>query len=83
MVISTLLTQVIKEKNGKIYFCPGIEPGTQRLRVQYTKHQGITQDKSLSPHSSLCTASGRWRICQPHTGRPPKSCTVRTPLGVD
>ena len=45
--------------------------------------QAITQDKSLSPHSFLCTTSGRWRICQPHTGRPPKSCAVRTPLGVN
>ena len=52
----------------EINFRPGIEPGTQRLGVQYTKHQAITQDKSLSPHSSLCTASGHWRICQPHTG---------------
>ena len=31
MVIITLLTQVRKEKNGKINFRPGIEPGTQRL----------------------------------------------------
>ena len=68
MVIITLLTQVRKEKNGKINLCPGIEPGTQRLGVLYTKHQAITQDKSLSPYFSLCTASGRWRICQPHTG---------------
>ena len=37
MVIITLLTQVRKEKNGKINFCPGIEPGTQRLGVQYTR----------------------------------------------
>ena len=83
MVIITLLTQVRKEKNGKISFRPGTEPGTQRLGVQYTRHQATTQDKSLSPHSSLCTASGRWRICQPHTDRPPNSCAVRTPLGVD
>ena len=59
-------------KKGKINFRPGIEPGTQRLGAQYTRHQAITQDKSLSPHSFLCTTSGRWRICQPHTGRPPK-----------
>ena len=39
MVIITLLTQVRKEKNGKINFRPGIEPGTQRLGVQYTRHQ--------------------------------------------
>ena len=83
MVIITLLTQVRKEKNGKINFHPGIKPGTQRLGVQYTRHQATTQDKSLSPHSSLCTASGRWRICQPHTDRPPNSCAVRTPLGVN
>ena len=70
-------------KKGKINFRPGIEPGTQRLGVQYTRHQAITQDKSLSPLSFLCTTSGRWRICQPHTGRPPKSCAVRTPLGVN
>ena len=38
MVIITQLTQVRKEKNGKINSCPGIEPGTQRLGVQYTKH---------------------------------------------
>ena len=44
----TLLTQV------KINFRPGIKPGTQRLGVQYTRHQAITQDKSLSPHSFLC-----------------------------
>ena len=49
MVIITLLTQVRKEKNGKINFHPGIKPGTQRLGVQYTRHQAITQDKSLSP----------------------------------
>ena len=55
VIIITLLTQVRKEKNGKINFRPGIEPGTQRLGVQYTRHQAITQDKSLSPHSSLCT----------------------------
>ena len=73
IIIITLLTQVRKEKNGKINFRPGIEPGTQRLGVQYTRHQAITQDKSLSPHSSLCTASGRWRICQPHTDRPPNN----------
>ena len=53
VIIITLLTQVRKEKNGKINFRPGIEPGTQRLGVQYTRHQAITQDKSLSPHSSL------------------------------
>ena len=29
-------------KNGKINFHPGIEPGIQRLGVQYTKHQAIT-----------------------------------------
>ena len=29
-------------------FRPGIEPSTQRLGVQYTRHQAITQDKSLS-----------------------------------
>ena len=74
MVIITLLTQVRKEKNGKINFRLGIKPGTQRLGVQYTRHQAITQDKSLSPHSSLCTASGRWQICQPDTDRPPNSC---------
>ena len=51
MVIIIQLTQVRKEKNGKINFLPGIEPSTQRLEVQYTKHQAITQDKSLSPHS--------------------------------
>ena len=83
IVIITLLTQVRKKKNGKTNFRPGIEPDTQRLGVQSTRHQAITQDKSLSPHSSLCTASGHWRICQPHTDRPPKSCAVRTPLGVD
>jgi len=38
-------------KKGKINFRPGIEPGTQRLGVQYTRHQAITQDKSMSPHS--------------------------------
>ena len=54
MVVITLLTQVRKEKNGKINFHPGIEPGTQRLGVQYARHQAITQDKSLSPHSFLC-----------------------------
>ena len=57
MVIITLLTQVRKEKNGKINFRPGIEPGTQRLGVQYTKHQAIIQDKSLSPHSEMKTLS--------------------------
>ena len=62
MVIVTLLTQVRKEKDGKINFLPGIEPSTQRLGVQYIKHQAITQDKSLSPYSSLCTTSGHWRI---------------------
>ena len=31
-----------KGKNGKINFHPGIEPGIQRLGVQYTKHQAIT-----------------------------------------
>ena len=36
---------------------------SQRLGVQYTKHQAITQDKSLSPHSFLSTTSGHWRIC--------------------
>ena len=77
VAIITLLTQVRKEKNGKINFHPGIEPGTQRLGVQYTRHQAITHDKSLSPHSSLCTASGCWRICQPHTDRPPNSCASR------
>ena len=82
MVIITLLTQLRKEMNGKINLCPGIEPGIQRLGVQYTKHQAITQDKSLPPHFSLCTASGRWRICQPRTGRPPKSCAVRTRTSV-
>ena len=71
MVIITQLTQVRKEKNGKTNFRPGIKPGTQRLGLQYTKHQAITQDKSLSPHSFLCTASGRWRICQPHLADPP------------
>ena len=30
VIIITLLTQVRKEKNGKINFRPGIEPGTQR-----------------------------------------------------
>ena len=45
MVIITLLTQVRKEKNGKINFRPGTEPGTQRLGVQYPKHQAITKDK--------------------------------------
>ena len=49
MVIITLLTQVRKEKNGKINFRPGIEPGTQRLGVQYTRHQAITQDKVYLP----------------------------------
>ena len=70
-------------KKGKINFRPGIKPSTQRLGVQYTRHQAITQDKSLSPHCFLCTTSGHWPICQTHTGRPPKSCAVRTPLGVD
>ena len=60
-------------KKGKINLRPGIEPGTQKLGVQYTKHQAITQDKCLSPLSFLCSTSGRWRICQPHTGRPPNS----------
>ena len=46
IVIISQLTQVRKEKNGKINFRPGIEPGTQRLGVQYTKHQAITQAKS-------------------------------------
>ena len=46
IVIISQLTQVRKEKNGNINFRPGIEPGTQRLGVQYTKHQAITQDKS-------------------------------------
>ena len=62
----TLLTPGEEGKKGKINFRPGIEPGTQRLGVQYTMHQAITQDKSSSPHSFLCTTSGRWRICQPH-----------------
>ena len=50
VAIITLLTQVRKEKNGKVNFRPGIKPGTQRLGVQHTRHQAITQDKSLSPH---------------------------------
>ena len=43
MVIITQLTQVRKEKNGKINFHPGIEPSTQR------QHQAITQDKVYIP----------------------------------
>ena len=38
-----------ERKKRKINFHPGIKPGTQRLGVQYTRHQAITQDKSLSP----------------------------------
>jgi len=34
-----------ERKKGKINFRPGIEPGTQRLGVQYTRHQAITKDK--------------------------------------
>jgi len=47
MVIITQLTQMREEKNGKIKFHLGIEPGTQRLGVQYTKHQAITHDKKV------------------------------------
>ena len=35
-------------KKGKINFRLGIEPGTQRLGVQYTKHQAITLAKSAN-----------------------------------
>ena len=44
----TLLTGE-EGKKGKINFRLGIEPGTQRLGVQCTKYQAITQDKSISP----------------------------------
>ena len=51
-------------KKGMINFRLGIEPGTQRLGVQYTKHQAITQDKSLSPFLSyvlviICVFEGQ------------------------
>ena len=38
-----------KEKKWIINFRLGIEPGTQRLGVQYTKHQAITQDNVYLP----------------------------------
>ena len=36
-------------KKGMINFHLGIEPSTQRLGVQYTKHQAITQNKIFFP----------------------------------
>ena len=66
MVIIYLLTQVRKEKDGKLNFRLGIKPGTQRLGVQYTKHQAITHDKSLSPHAFFPMCQ---RICQSEVGR--------------
>ena len=49
-----------------------LEPRTWawRLGVQYTKHQAITPDKIYLPILFLCTTSGCWLICQPHTDRP-------------
>ena len=69
MVIITQLTQVRKEKNGKINFRLGIEPSTQRLGVQYTQHQAITQDNQCevgrfaNDHWQYIGKNGEINVC--------------------